>query len=171
MSGAEKMLSEVFQAPSREQIQLLVGERVSRLCEFHGISTPWVSYDLRGRAAGQAIWPANRIRLNWALLESNLPAFLENVIPHELCHLWHRQLGVVDRPHGRFWQELMRRMGAEPSRCHDFKVEEGGRQQRQFQYQCQCSTHSLSARRHNRVLQGAATYQCRRCRSRLVHQS
>ena len=162
-------MSEISQVLSMEQLQSLVEGRVNLLCKLHGIRKPLVSYDLRGRAAGQAIWPANRMRLNRALLEGNLPAFLENVIPHELCHLWHRQLvGIADRPHGRFWQDLMRRMGAEPSRCHDFKVEEIRRPQRQFQYQCQCSTHLLGARRHNRVLRGEATYQCRRCQSRLV---
>ena len=150
-----------------QQIQRIVEERVRVICDRHGIRIPLVGFDLRGRAAGQAIWPSNRIRLNWVLLQDNLPAFLENVIPHELCHLWHRQLGVADRPHGQFWQGLMRQMGAEPNRCHDFKVEDQARQQRQFIYHCQCGPHSLSARRHNRIQRGEAAYFCKRCRTSL----
>ena len=47
---------------------------------------PLVSYDLRGRCAGQALLGQNRIRINRTLLLENLEAFLFQTVGHEVAH-------------------------------------------------------------------------------------
>jgi SprT protein len=42
------------------------------------------------------------------------------------------------------------------------------RRQRRFRYRCDCSTHQLSARRHNKIRHGRANYLCRSCGSEVV---
>ncbi|MEW5789895.1 MAG: SprT-like domain-containing protein [Pseudomonadota bacterium] len=151
------------------QLQAAVAARIQELCTTFSIRPPSVSLDLTGATAGQALWPANHIRLNQVLLRENLAAFLAEVIPHELCHLWQRQLGKTDRPHGRVWQALMRRMGVEPRRCHRFDLASARtRCLRHFAYACACGPQSLSSRRHNKVQRGEALYRCRRCGQTLV---
>ena len=47
---------------------------------------PVITYDLRGRTAGQAIFRQNRIRINRVLLENNFDAFIKQTVGHELAH-------------------------------------------------------------------------------------
>lgn len=128
---------------------------------------PEVRWDLRGLASGQALLQRNTIRLNAELLAQEGEEFSRNTIVHELCHLaiWQHH-GRRARPHGPQWQQLMRAMGEEPSRCHQAKATPV-RRQRRFAYRCSCQQHALTTVRHKRAL-GGASYLCRRCREVLV---
>ncbi|GAB3038244.1 SprT family zinc-dependent metalloprotease [Bowmanella dokdonensis] len=132
---------------------------------------PLLTFTQRGRIAGTARLQANEIRLNPVLLRDNLHEFLEEVIPHELCHLLVWQLhgrgtkARPVRPHGAQWKQLMWEVfGLKGSACHRMDVSKV--QGRQFNYQCRCGPVKLSVRRHNRVQQGV-TYICRHCRQSL----
>jgi len=126
-----------------------------------------VRFDLRGKSAGQVrIRPQGQyvIRYNLELLKRQGADFLNETVPHEVAHVlaYHRH-GPNIRPHGREWQRIMRQLGAEPSRCHDYDVSGlSARQLQYFQYHCDCMEHQLSSIRHNKVAKGQR-YLCRRC--------
>ncbi len=75
-------------------------ERIAELCERYGITVPTISLVLRGRCAGRAHLKRNHMGLNAVLFRENFADFIDNTIPHELCHLWKHQLGLNGRAHG-----------------------------------------------------------------------
>ena len=132
------------------------------------IPTPEVRFDLRGKAAGQLRQAPGRVwqvRYNAALVTRNPEEFLAQTVPHECAHLVAYALfGRGIRPHGEEWQGIMRHFGAEPTRCHNFTVEDlSARRLRRFEYHCACRSHQLTSTRHHRVLAGR-TYYCVACR-------
>lgn len=136
------------------------------------ITAPEVRFDLRGKAAGQVRMAPGRVwqvRYNPLLLTREPDAFLAQTIPHEAAHLIAFALhGRGIRPHGEEWQSVMRRLGAEPRRCHNFAVDDlPTRRLRRFDYHCACRTHQLTSTRHYRV-QAGQTYTCVTCRGPLV---
>ncbi|MCE9685798.1 SprT family zinc-dependent metalloprotease [Shewanella sp. AS16] len=127
---------------------------------------PEISFALRGRSAGTAHLQQNRLRFNPVLLAENAQAFINEVVPHEICHLLcHRLYGRV-KPHGREWQTMMLELFKQtPSTTHSFStasVTPTG-----VSYLCDCGELKLSIRRHNKVLRGQSHYSCRRCGQRL----
>lgn len=134
---------------------------------------PEVVFDLRGRAAGQAVLARHRggrdrIRINAALLASHPREMLAETVPHEVAHVVvHRLHRRRTRPHGAQWQSLMRAFGVAPEPCHTLPVEPTRRLQR-FRYTCACTEAAwLTSIRHNRASRGTA-YLCRRCGERLM---
>ena len=126
-----------------------------------------IRFDLRGRCAGQARFGPHApwlIRYNPILLAGNPQAFIAETVPHEVAHLaTFARYGRGIRPHGPEWQGIMRLLGAEPRRCHDYDVSATpGRRMRRFDYHCDCRDHQLSSVRHNRA-QAGQTYICRSC--------
>lgn len=100
------------------------------------------------------------------LFKQNETAFLHDVIPHEVSHLLTWQLFNKVKPHGKEWQAIMVEVFKRaPNTTHSFDVKTVAGQQ--FAYQCGCSTHLLSARRHNNSLRGTQ-YACRKCNTRLT---
>ena len=53
--------------------------------------------------------------------------------------------------------------------CHQFDVENV--QGKMFAYQCECQTHYLTIRRHNRIQRDKIAYLCRKCQGKLVFHS
>ena len=132
-----------------------------------------IRFDLRGKAAGQVRMGTGArtlIRYNLELLRRETADFLEHTVPHEVAHvLAYRRYGLRIRPHGPQWQRIMRQLGAEPSRCHDYDVSGlSARQLQYFDYHCSCRAHRLSSIRHNKVAKGQR-YLCRRCGEPLKH--
>ena len=131
------------------------------------IPMPEIHFDLRGQSAGQMRIDGRgrgTIRYNAALLLRHGEDFLARTVPHEVAHyaafLHH---GRRIRPHGREWQQLVRALGGEAERCHDYDTEGlRTRRTRWFAYHCRCGDHNLSSVRHNRISRGAH-YLCRRC--------
>ncbi|OOF85903.1 SprT family zinc-dependent metalloprotease [Rodentibacter ratti] len=128
---------------------------------------PTVHYDLRGVKAGVAYLQKNEIQFNRTLLLENTQEFIHQVVPHELAHLIVYQVFGRVKPHGREWQGVMNEVFHLPAdTCHQFDVQNV--QGKTFEYRCSCRTHSLSVRRHNRILKEGVEYLCRKCKGKLV---
>lgn len=153
----------------RQRLSELVRQASAKLGK--PIPPPTVSFDLRGRTAGQAFLAKNHIRLNAVLLAENIVDFMEDTIPHELAHLLtHRVYGRRASAHGPEWQHMMRDVfNVAPSRCHRLDTTRASVSKAEWMYHCGCpgKVHELTARRHNTIQRGGA-YLCKLCGSRLV---
>lgn len=134
---------------------------------------PPVTFDLQGRAAGMYRVRSTRrqIRYNPYIFGKYFTDNLANTVPHEVAHYLTDVLyGLRNvRPHGREWQAVMCVLGAEPAvTCNYDLTGVPLRRQRRFVYRCACSSHAVSAVRHNRVQRGLGKYVCRQCRTPLV---
>lgn len=132
-----------------------------------------IRFDLQGRAAG--MYRVRRrqqvIRYNPYLFARYFEHGLDTTVPHEVAHyVTDRLYGLAHvRPHGREWKTVMLALGAEPRATARFDLEGMPlRRQRRFSYRCDCSTHQLSACRHNKITSGRARYHCRACGTQLV---
>ena len=93
--------------------------------------------------------------------------FLEEVVPHEVCHLLAYKLFGKVRPHGKEWQSLMIELfGLKGQTYHQMDVTKV--KGKSFNYQCECGPIELGIRRHNKVVKGKQIYICRKCRSPLI---
>ena len=149
-------------------IKRLANERVTaclKQIEQHfgqPLDAPSVSFNQRGKIAGSARLQSNEIRLNPVLLDDNQREFLEQVIPHEVCHIAVFQMYGRVRPHGQQWQQMMTAVfGLVPDVRHDMDVSKVGG--KSFPYLCACGPVSLSVRRHNKVVRQQQQYRCRTC--------
>lgn len=126
---------------------------------------PEYLFNQRGRSAGSAHLQRNIIKFNPTLYLHNKDEFLKQVVAHEVAHLITYQLYGKVRPHGKEWQNIMMQVFNKPAKTtHNLDISDviG----KQFAYQCLCTTHQLTIRRHNKVLKGAS-YLCRKCRAPL----
>lgn len=125
---------------------------------------PSVDFKIRGRCAGRAFYYQNHISLNLNLLIENGQNFISDTPGHEAAHLIAYQLhGSRISPHGYEWKSVMRVIGQEANRCHDFVVKTD------HVYVCNCkSEHYLSTRRHNSVMRGDIKITCNTCKKHIV---
>jgi len=125
------------------------------------IQFPTVVYKKRGSTAGTANYGTNTIDLNPVLLMNNIDAFMKRTVPHEMAHLItdeidpksHQSfLGRKRQPHGKTWKSVMRVLGADPSRCHDYDVSSVERKRSSYEYKCEeCGENlTMGVKRHNK---------------------
>lgn len=126
----------------------------------HDFIMPTVSFKLKGRRAGYAQFIANKIALNNEMLHANGDAFIDTVPGHEAAHIIARKMyGFGIRPHGTEWKKVMRLIGLEPDRCHEFEIVTNHR------YFCKCNDRIfISTRKHNLILQGKNLFYCKMCK-------
>lgn len=138
------------------------------------IPCPRLSFNLRGRSAGMAVYqPRKRraepdlIRINAGLLQEHPDEMLEETIPHEVAHIVaHRLFGPRIKPHGAEWRAVMAAFGKSPEVQHRMEVEPS-RRLRRYRYHCACPAGvELTSIRHNRARRGTG-YVCRKCGQRL----
>lgn len=123
---------------------------------------PTVSYDLRGKVAGYAHYSKNHIQLNVDMLHNNYDDMINQTLPHEFAHIAsYKFYGSKGTGHGTYWKHTMRRLGLEPERCHQYKVELQ-RVHKKYEYECACGTKMLGGTRHKRHLAGTR-YRCMTC--------
>lgn len=160
----------VFLSPEQQQeLHEITRQWVTRANRLYrrDFPVPEVRFDLHGRAAGQyrgGYQPC--IRYNMDIAAVQFDAFCKRTPPHEVAHYimdcLHPSKNI--RPHGREWQDLMQAYGLEPTRCHEYELDNvRQRRQRRFTYVCACREHQLSTTRHNRVQYRKMEYRCTRC--------
>lgn len=148
-------------------LRLAARERIAqcvRLAQALGVrlKMPTVSFDLRGKTAGQAYLNKNHVRLNAVLLNENAANFIEQIVGHEVAHLaTHCKYGPDVDGHGPEWRGMMVAFGLEPNRCHSLDVTNSA-VGKTYAFMCGCTKHALSARRYHKALRGA--YKCNRCK-------
>ena len=177
MAGAEQQRLDLDDDDPQARAVEATAHWIMRAREITGASAarlpvPAVRFDLRGRAAGQAILARRRgdcaIRINAALLASHPREMLAETVPHEVAHVViHRLCGRRAKPHGAEWKALMRAFGVEPAPCHTLPAEPTRRLTR-HRYRCRCDEPAwLTSIRHKRA-QAGTTYLCRQCGETLV---
>lgn len=147
------------------EIKAKVIVRLAELLEKHNerfpdkaMTMPFISFNLKGATAGKANYMQYRINLNPVLLIENEYDFIKNTVAHEFAHLVaDHHTNQLAKSHGKEWKFFMRFFGVEPSTYHNYTVP--GR----IKYKCDCMTHQLSKRIHNKILRGA-TYNCNKCK-------
>lgn len=156
----------------QQQVCSVTEHFLQTACELYSedFSAIPISFDLKGRAAGMFRVDNNHrsIRYNPYLFAKYFDDNLKSTVPHEVAHYVTDTLFGLKkiRPHGKEWQNVMRDLGAKPQVTGRYDLTGiPVRQQRQFDYLCDCTTHKLSTVRHNRVQNGKARYHCRACGS------
>lgn len=138
-----------------------------------------VVFDLSGQSAGmyKRDKEVRMIRYNPWIFARYFEQNLRQTVPHEVAHyiadsLYSGKTHGRIKPHGKEWREIMLSFGVEGKRLADFNLEGiPVRKYRYFTYICGCQSHSLSSRRHNKVMRNQRRYQCRRCGDLLRFQS
>ena len=124
-----------------------------------------VSFDIRNGASrgGDASFAKRRIRINRQLLAQNPTEVIEQTCPHEVAHIVAYDLyGQRAWNHGLLWQNVMRKLGKNPDRCHELITPN---LLRKAIYECNyCGKQGpVSIRIHNRVQSKLATLKRCRC--------
>lgn len=127
-----------------------------------------ISFDLKGRAAGmyRTHNKQRSIRYNPYLFAKYFDDNLTTTVAHEVAHyITDILFGLRNiKPHGAEWRSVMQDFGIAPQVTGRYDL--SGiplRQQKRFEYQCDCSIHKLSTVRHNKIIKGKARYHCRTC--------
>jgi len=161
----------------RQRVEDKIEECLKTLCEHYDrdFEKPSIKYTKRGTTAGTASYRNWEINLNSVLLIENLEEMLRRTVPHELAHLIaytvSRKYPYEKRikPHGHEWQSVMRILGLDPSRCHNYDTTNSRvRRQFRYRYQCGCSDGCLAGPGvHKKIQRGTMTYTCKLCRGKL----
>lgn len=135
------------------------------------INLDHVRFDLKGKAAGQAIKNGDwyEIRVNPEIAAQNWEEYLNQTIPHEVAHIVQYQIYPYCGGHGRAWKGIMRVFGKDPKRCHDYDLTNVTvRRQRRIRYECEpgCE-HMLTMTRHNKIQRKGDKYRCNKTGKRL----
>lgn len=117
----------VITVPSEVKQRVLekVLECIATIKRVYGkeVPLPTITYDLRGRTAGMALYNEWQIKLNSILLMENLEDMITTTVPHELAHLAvitiHGARGLHIH-HGMGWRNVMFDFGIPPDRCHQY---------------------------------------------------
>ncbi|ORU92606.1 MAG: metallopeptidase [Cycloclasticus sp. symbiont of Poecilosclerida sp. N] len=127
-----------------------------------------IQFDLKGHTVGmyKKLRQQKVIRYNSLIFSKYFKENLRDTVPHEVAHyIVDMQFGRKKiRPHGVEWKELMALFGANASRTACYNLT--GIPKRRYstiQYQCECQTHQLGIRCHNKVIQRRTDYYCRQC--------
>lgn len=133
---------------------------------------PNIYCNLKGKTAGLAYLTSWEIRLNSVMLAQYGEVFLQEVLPHEMAHLFVYRYFTIEqkrkavKPHGNEWKTMMLQVfEQEPKRTHNFEYEQ--KTVITFEYRCHCQAHYLSIRRHNKVQRLETRYICKRCKQLL----
>lgn len=155
--------------PNQQLVIDKVQECYHRATSYCGrtFELPTIYFNQRGKIAGCARLQLNQLHFNPVLLEDNLDVFLQQVVPHEVCHLLTFIMYGKVRPHGKEWQASMIALfGLEPQTYHQMDVAKV--KGKSFNYQCSCGPVELSIRRHNKMVRGQQYYICKVCNDRLI---
>lgn len=156
-------------AKKRELIERYIAPPFLTLPDVQKIlHTPVIMNPRMRSVAGRARLSRLTIELNARLLQDHPLEEFENTLIHELAHLLVFALFGA-RGHGVKWKNMMRRLGAVPTRCHTLPVDHL-RRSRPIAGLASCACRSeipIKAVRYRNMLKGIS-YICKHCRVRLV---
>ena len=144
----------------------------------HFITTPTISFDVRGKKAGYAMVQANAVHFNPVLLMENLDDFIERTVPHEIAHVidfivnpqnfkstYNHTTGRFSKRtyHGKTFKFIMSEvLGADDnSTYHNYDTTNATvRKSRKFVWKSTIDGHEmiLGIKRHNKMLKGWVRY-------------
>ena len=135
---------------------------------------PSVTYDVRGTVDGYGgcRYGEPFIRLNAVLLIENEDSMMDDTVPHEFAHAVQRKIYADkwdNKPHGRYWKEIMGVLGYKPDRCHSYDVTNARvRNVNRVEYRCKCDTkHQITTAKHRKIQNGFRCW-CKRCNTLLA---
>ena len=152
-----------------------IRKKSESLLQQYQISGVRIRFDLRGRTAGQACWKREggglshsplklsnlQLRYNVQFLHTDFDDMLNNTVDHEIAHL----VDVTRRvksDHSYIWARIMREMGADPSRCHDYDMSNIYH----HVVKCDYMNHHVTERMYKKIKEGSG-HRCNKCKSRL----
>lgn len=125
-----------------------------------------ITFDLRGMVGGKAWAGLNLIQINPGFVDDeHYSDLLNQTIPHEYAHILAGRKYGQRVGHGPEWKYVMRLMGLEPRRCHNYDLT---KVIKVVMYRCACRDHQFSTRRHAVVRKYGTTYTCRDCKTPIV---
>lgn len=150
-----------------EKIEIIRLKTESLLGQYQ-IENVRIRFDLKGRSAGQARWVNGltkainfQIRYNVAFFQNNFEEMLNRTVPHEVAHI----IEVVKygrASHGYNWSSIMRQLGADPARCHNYDMSVVY----QNAVKCSCKVHHVTKNLYNKIRAGSG-HHCSRCKTQL----
>ena len=87
---------------------------------YPGLTEPMPTVSLNARlktTAGRSFYTQRKIDLSTSLFAEHPDHFVQDTIPHELCHQAAWDL-FQENGHGEPWKRVMISIGVEPNRCH-----------------------------------------------------
>ena len=151
---------ELFSKPdeifvNREERENAIVRKSFELANHYGLTIK-ITFDLRGGAAGRAVYKTNTVRYNPAFLQTDFPDMYEDTVPHEVAHL----VAGPDAGHGPKWRKIMHAFGRpNPERCHQYNLDAVWH----HRAKCKCRTFAISPRRYNFIQRGKR-YRCKTCK-------
>jgi len=169
----QEKLYEILHGISQDK-EIAIREKVEQVfCELEEkLGTPPGTYqraeivfDLQGTRAGVAHnGREKKIRVNAKVATENFEEYVNQVVPHEVCHIVQRQEWPHSKPHGYEWAHLMILLGLSPDRTHSMKVEKARKHKKPYMLYCACGEHPVSRHKMARMAHENAQYVCRRCK-------
>ncbi len=154
----------------KTRIEKCISDCVNKILSNHELKIPFFfRTDMKGIAGLAYCYENKRIELSQQLFLENMEDFFLKTIPHEVAHI----LTVILYPyakqdHGPEWKSIMRELGVQPKRCHDYDITTCFKANDRIKYACACNhTHMLTKIRHKRIKNGVE-YRCGKCSSRLI---
>lgn len=148
-----------------------VVDKLNRVLGFN-MSYPKFYFDVNSTSAGLAKSKTMSVHFNKKLALNHWKEFIENTIPHEVCHvaIWHWAKVLKDKvppPHGVKWKSFMRAVGCVPTRTHSFDVSEIKRKTKKYLYQCACEKPIEVSPVVHKKIESGAIYTCKKCNQKL----
>ena len=167
------MEKEYWQVYTENQILEEIGKIVDRgnlLFQDHQLdkSTLRIYFSLTGVVAGKANTHKNQLFYNLILAEENLKTFLESTVPHEIAHLYQFKINPNSTAHNNLFYNVMSRLGYRGTRTHNYNTATIKKMKYGivYNYSCNCTTHKLSPKIHNKILNGQSRF-CARCKKQI----
>lgn len=138
------------------------------------IAMPTIKYDINSaRLGGTANHSKNLIRVNPVFLNAYADHYIDQTCTHEAAHLIARaKYGRMISSHGPEWKQVMRDLGVQPDRCHNYKVPEGLKVGKNVaKHACVCERcgyeYHVGTKVANKISEGAS-YRHRGCGGKIV---
>ncbi len=121
--------------------------------------------------------PHGVIRLSLPIWELADDSERYQTVVHETCHVvqmyLHKPGEWTGGPHGYKWQQLMRKCGVKPERCHKVNTAPLKRRRHgeKFVIKCGCREHTLGVIQTKWVKERKKRYRCRLCGQELKYEN